>query len=494
MYSILFLFGVAFVACLALTPLVRAGSTRLGLMDHPTVRRKVHTVAVPRTGGVAIVGAYLLALGLLLVSPLRGANAVDLPLALSLLPAACIVFATGLVDDLVSLKPGERLLIQVLAAVMAYSSGIHVAGAAGFVADGWWSLPITVLWLVGCANAVNLIDGMDGLASGVGLFAAFTCLAAALLQHNAPLALATAPLVGALLAFLRYNFNPASIFLGDCGSLTIGFLLGCFGAVWSQKSATLLGMTAPLMALSIPLIDTTVAVIRRFLRHQPIFLGDRRHIHHRLLDRGFSPRAAVLLLYAVCTLGAAFSLLQTATQSRYNGLLLVAFCGVVWVGLQFLDYGEFSVAQQLVAAGTFRRLLHARVSVADVERRVAQAVTETDYWDVVRQFSRDCGCTQVRMRLSDAVFEDSLPEHDPMRSCTIRIPLERGGYLNFRYTPDGAAHHAMAVSVLGNLLQRALAAQRPPAHAPLSPHSVGMPAHTTHPVGIPAHAAKAAFN
>ena len=160
-----------------------------------------------------------------------------------------------------------------MAACIAYAVGVQVSGIAGYLAPGWLSLPLTVLWLVACTNAFNLIDGVDGLASGVGLLAAFTTLAAALLQNNAALALATAPLVGALLAFLRYNFNPASIFLGDSGSLTIGFVLGCFGAIWSQKSATLLGMTAPLMALSIPLLDTALAVVRRFLRHQPIFKG-----------------------------------------------------------------------------------------------------------------------------------------------------------------------------------------------------------------------------
>src|SRR5437764_1589081 len=137
---------------------------------------------------------------------------------------------------------------------------------------------------------MNLIDGLDGLASGIGLFASATALLAALLQNNIALAYATVPLVGCLLGFLRFNFNPATIFLGDCGSLFIGFLLGCYGVLWSQKSATILGMTAPLMALSIPLLDTTIAIIRRFVRQQPIFSGDRDHIHHRLLDRGLTPR------------------------------------------------------------------------------------------------------------------------------------------------------------------------------------------------------------
>ena len=154
----------------------------------------------------------------------------------------------------------------------------------------WLSLPLTLLWLVGCANAFNLIDGIDGLATGAGLFATVTILIGALLSNNVPLALATVPLAGALLGFLRYNFNPASIFLGDSGSLTIGFLLGCYGVLWSQKGATMLGMTAPLMALAVPLLDTGLAVARRFLRHQPIMSGDAAHIHHRLLARGLTPK------------------------------------------------------------------------------------------------------------------------------------------------------------------------------------------------------------
>jgi UDP-GlcNAc:undecaprenyl-phosphate GlcNAc-1-phosphate transferase len=127
-----------------------------------------------------------------------------------------------------------------------------------------------------------------------------------------------APLAGALLGFLRYNFNPASIFLGDCGSLTIGFLLGCYGIIWSQKSATMLGMTAPLMALAIPLLDTGLAIGRRFLRHQPIFGADRNHIHHQLLDRGLSPRRVALILYGVGGIAAVFSLMQSMYHNRFS--------------------------------------------------------------------------------------------------------------------------------------------------------------------------------
>ena len=402
-----------------------------------------------------------MALGILLLSPLHGADSVNLPFVISLLPAAGVVFATGLLDDLVGLSPWEKLAGQMVAAVLAYWAGVEVLGVAGFAAQGWWTLPVTVLWLVACANAFNLIDGMDGLAAGVGLFATFTTLVAALLQHNAALALATAPLVGALLAFLRYNFNPASIFLGDCGSLTIGFLLGCFAAIWSQKSATLLGMTAPLMALSVPLLDTGIAVLRRFLRHQPIFKPDRHHLHHRLLDRGFSPRKVVLLLYGVCGLAAAFSLLAAVTNNRFDGLLVVAFCTAAWIGVQSAGYIEFDAARHLVLTGTFRHILNARLFVKSFESKVTKAVTADDYWEIIRDVGREFGCAHVRMALTGIVYEERDNAREPKPCCTIRISLADGGYVNFKYPIESSVRHAVAISSIIEILQRSLALRTP---------------------------------
>jgi UDP-GlcNAc:undecaprenyl-phosphate GlcNAc-1-phosphate transferase len=198
---------------------------------------------------------------------------------------------------------------------------------------------------------------LDGLAAGVGLLATTTTLVAALLDHNIGLAIATVPLAGALLGILRFNFNPASIFLGDSGSLFIGFLLGCYSVLWSQKSATILGMTAPLIALSIPLLDTGLAIIRRFLRCRPIFGADYGHIHHKLLARGLTPRQAVILLYIICGLCAALSLLQSFAHERFEGLIIILFCALAWIGVQHLGYAEFDMARRLILAGNFRRHL-----------------------------------------------------------------------------------------------------------------------------------------
>ena len=161
----------------------------------------------------------------------------------------------------------------------------------------------------------------------MGLFATITVLISALMTQSLQLALVTVPLVGALLGFLRYNFDPASVFLGGiAGSLLIGFLLGCYAILWSHKSATILGMTAPLMAMSIPLLDVGLSIVRRFLRHQPIFGADRGHIHHKLLDRGLTPRRAAILLYLASGLAAAFSLLQSeVSPNEFQGLIIVLF-------------------------------------------------------------------------------------------------------------------------------------------------------------------------
>ena len=459
MYSILFLTGTSFFLCYFLTPLVARWSHRTGILDRPHSLRRVHSAPTPRTGGIAIAASFLISLGLLLVSGLKGADAVKLPLVISLLPAAGVIFALGLVDDLMGLKAWEKLPVQIIAASLAYVAGVRILGVAGYAAPVWLSLPLTVLWLVACSNAFNLIDGVDGVATGVALFATATTLVAALLQGNPALALATAPLVGALLAFLRYNFNPASIFLGDCGSLTIGFVLGCFGVIWSQKSATLLGMTAPVMALSVPLLDAVISVARRFLRRQRIFTPDRNHVHHRLLERGFSPRKVALLLYGVSGLAAAFSLVQMVPGNRFNGLVLVLFCAAVWIGVQFAGYIEFDGARRLAVTGTFRQILNAGLILSDFEQKVATAGTTDDYWRAVRHLGREFGCTHVRMSLAGMVYEDSIDAKARNYPCEIRVPLDDESYVTFKYQPGSSTQYTVAISAIGAILQRSMPRQ-----------------------------------
>ena len=386
MYSLLFLGLTSFALSLLLTPLVRSMAWRFGIVDQPDQQRKVHAAPIPRLGGVAIfasvVGAYLLLLVVRLSS--RAILWEDLPLILRLFPAFSIVFGVGLVDDILSLRPWKRLAAESVAAMLVWFGGIHISVFAGYSVHGTVvSFLVTVLWIVTCTNAINLIDGVDGLAAGVSLFAAGTMLVAALLDHNFPMVVAVAPLVGALLGFLRYNFSPASIFLGDSGSLTIGFLLGCFGAVWSEKSTTLLGLTAPLMVLAVPLLDVAVAVLRRLLRGEPIFAADRAHIHHKLLSRGLSPRQLVLAIYGICAVGSTASILLIVNHNQNRDFVIVLVCLAAWLGLQPLGYHEFNAARRVVLGGHFRSVLSAQLALDAFEREIHPDMTLGESWDVL---------------------------------------------------------------------------------------------------------------
>jgi UDP-GlcNAc:undecaprenyl-phosphate GlcNAc-1-phosphate transferase len=432
MYSILVLAAASFGAAFILTPICRNLAIRLGLLDRPDQNRKTHPHPIPRIGGVPIIIASLASFTILLLLSLQDGEIVraNLGVVRKLFPAATLIFATGLLDDLIGLKPWQKLLGQLAAAALAFSAGVRFSGIGSYHFPIWLTLPATILWLVGCTNALNLIDGVDGLAAGVGFFATLTTLMAALLQHNVPLALATAPLAGALLAFLRYNFNPATVFLGDCGSLLIGFLLGSYGLLWSAKSATMLGMTAPLMVLSIPLLDTGLSIVRRFLRHQPIFGADRGHIHHKLLARGLTPRRVVLLIYAVCGISAGFSLLASVAQEQFAGVIIVLFCLSAGIGIQLLGYPEFDTARRIVLGGTFRHILNARLRLVTFHDDLTAAVTPDQCWEVLHHAYGDFGFNEIKLKFGDRFYTHTTNGHHLPNSWTIRIALSETEYLN----------------------------------------------------------------
>ena len=431
MYSLAILAFVSFLLALVLTPLCRNLFRGLGVVDHPDGLRKTHVTAVPRIGGVPLFLAYLGALGILLLLPLSSTRIVETGIAvgLRLFPAVALVFFVGLLDDIRGLKPWQKLACQLLAAGIAIWAGVDVKNVGGMLIPSMISLPLTLIWLVGCANAFNLIDGIDGLATGAGLFATVTILIGALLSNNSPLALATVPLAGALLGFLRYNFNPASIFLGDSGSLTIGFLLGCYGVLWSQKGTTMLGMTAPLLALAVPLLDTGLAVVRRFLRHQPIMSGDAAHIHHRLLARGLTPRKTALILYAACGFAASLSLLASVTKNGYRGLIIFVFCAAAWIGVQHLGYVEFGVAGRMFLGGAFLRHLNNHLALHSVEQDLQAAITPEERWTVICESCRKFGFTRVELRRDGRRFEETLVDTNGNALWYLDIPVAGGGHL-----------------------------------------------------------------
>jgi len=453
MYSLLFLGSISFILSAFLTPVVRAIFRRWNLASRASDSTGHHPI--PRAGGVAIVISYLVSYLLLRLVSLNAGGIIwdSLNFTLRLIPAAALVFIIGLVDDVKGLEPWHKLLGEVIAAGAAYWAGVHIQGLAGFGAGAWWNLPVTIIWLVACTNAINLIDGVDGLATGVGLFAILTALIAALLQNNMALALATIPLAGCLLGFLRYNFNPATIFLGDCGSLFIGFLLGCYAVVWSQKAATILGMTAPLMALSIPLLDMTVAIARRFLRRQPLFERDRNHIHHRLLDRGFTPRKVALVLYACAALGAVFSLI--VSDRNISGFIILAFCLTTWIGVQHLGYVEFGVAGRLLVDGAFRRLLNSHIFIENLEESLAAAESPEDCWTILSRVYREFGFYRIDVQIATRKFTECL-ETQPIQSWKVTIPVSESSYVEL-HRGFGPAQQHQVVAPFVDVLRKTLA-------------------------------------
>ena len=295
----------AFVSC-ALTPVVRAFALRAGVVDEPDAR-KVHTRAVPRLGGVAVVIAWIVAVaiaasaGLVQESPL-------------VVVAVLVVFSIGLRDDVRAIGAAPKLLAIAAAAALAVAGGVHIERITLWRHTyelGWLALPVTLAWIAGVTSAFNLIDGLDGLATGLAIIAATSCSALLLVRGDQAHAVLLVALVGAGVGFLPYNFNPATIFLGDSGSFVFGFVLAVTAIAGWQKGATAIAVGAPLLLFALPLADVTGSVARRLLRRQPVFAADQRHIHHWLLRRGLTHRESVLVLYA-CALALAALAVLTA--------------------------------------------------------------------------------------------------------------------------------------------------------------------------------------
>jgi UDP-GlcNAc:undecaprenyl-phosphate GlcNAc-1-phosphate transferase len=361
-----------------------------------------------------------------------------------------VIFSVGLADDVLNLRPWQKFAVQIAASLMVVSAGVHMGGSYLFVGHPILARVATVVWLLVCTNAVNLIDGLDGLAAGIALLATMTTLIASLMSGNLELTMATAPLAGALIGFLVFNSNPASIFLGDSGSLVLGFLLGCFSLLWSAKSATLLGMAAPLMALSVPLIDTSLAIVRRFLRGQPIFLPDRSHVHHRLLALGLTHRSAVLFLYSAGLIASILSLSLLWAHDHGEALILLAFISVALVGIEKLSYPELNAARKILFRGGLRREINAQLEVQDLRDGLRAARTAEDCWAAVQRHSSEFGFEIVRMRLGGRMFGEIDPD---VATSTIRIVISEWDWAEVLIDANPGKHPNVLIPFVTTLRQ-----------------------------------------
>jgi UDP-GlcNAc:undecaprenyl-phosphate/decaprenyl-phosphate GlcNAc-1-phosphate transferase len=341
-------FGVSLLFSFVLTWCVRNLAMGRGWVAPPIQDRDLHETALPRLGGVPIFLSFMVTVGLVLLASLHFpalAAGLSLRTLLTVLVPATLIFLLGLYDDIHSLGPYTKFAVQGVAAVILFAGGLRILDLPvlfGARHLAWYiGLPITVLWVIGLTNAFNLIDGLDGLAAGSALFSTFVVFVVAISSGASSMSLLTIALAGAILGFLRFNFNPATIFLGDCGSLFIGFMLSALALAGSQKAPTVIAVAIPVVSFGLPILETTLSVLRRLISGRPVFTADREHIHHKLLQRGMSPRQVVIALYAVSAIFALLSLFLLWPERNTLGLVLVVIGLGVWFGVQHLGYLEF---------------------------------------------------------------------------------------------------------------------------------------------------------
>jgi UDP-GlcNAc:undecaprenyl-phosphate GlcNAc-1-phosphate transferase len=445
MHTLIFLGATTFLLSLILTPLVR-NRFRLKAAD-----------AVPHIGGIPIVLACLLGCAVVMAADpkVRHALRASTGFLLYLLGAVLLVFAVGLVDDLKRIEPWHKAIGLTIAACLAYQAGVHIETIAGFSIGGW-SLPLSIIWILVCSYAVNLIKGIDGFPAGVGLIAACAIFVLALLHNDFVLAVATIPFVGSILGFLPYNFNPPTILLGESGSLLIGFLLGCYSILWIQRSGTVLGMTVTLLVLSVPLLDAMLIVMRRFLRRQPLGAADTSHLYHRLLHRGLAPRKATLVLYVCSGIGAIVAVLILNNRSPW--IAIIVFYWAAWIWIRHLGIHEFSVAGRMLMEGAFFRQLHAEITLHSYESRLKEASTPEAYWAVVKQGLHEFGFHEAQLFIAGTTFEwhHDTPSFD---SWEVSIPLAEVDCIRLSRS-FGTGAHANGFAPFVDLLRRSLKAKR----------------------------------
>ena len=342
--DLVFCFSIAFAISLAATPFVINLAHKIGAVDVPDSERRVHKKPIPRLGGLAIFYGFLVALLCFakIDQQLRG-----------ILIGALIIVGVGIIDDVKQLRALVKLLAQILAAIVVVSHHVRITAISvpGFISPtgvlqlGIFSIPITIVWIIIVTNAVNLIDGLDGLAVGVSSIASFSLFFIAILGGEQNVAIISAALAGGCLGFLPYNFNPAKVFMGDTGSQFLGFMLSAICIQGLFKGYVIISFIVPLLILGLPLFDTVFAILRRAWNHKPIMGADRGHLHHRLLDNGFSQKQTVAILYIIASI-LGLSAVLVLEKGAYVASMLLLLALSVSFGLYKLLRKRFALRKK----------------------------------------------------------------------------------------------------------------------------------------------------
>ena len=371
------------------TKVVRDLAVRKRWLSAPAGHRHLHNEALPRLGGVAIVFSFLIATAMALVVDkfrIHSATSFSLAPLATILPPAILIFLLGIYDDRRDASPLLKFSVQAVAGVMLFAGGLRIFALPVLFGTHRFSsvtgLVLTIVWVIAITNAFNLIDGLDGLAAGSALFSTLVVFVVALLGNMSLISLVALALAGAIVGFLRYNFNPATIFLGDCGSLFIGFMLSALALHGSQKTPTIVAVAIPMVSFGLPILETSLSVLRRLISGRPVFTADREHIHHKLLQRGMSHRQVVIVLYGVSAMFALLSLFLLWPTGSTLGLVLAVLGTGIWIGVQHLGYLEFGELRRVAQRTVSQRQVF--VNNLAIRRAAEELKASTDFDDIGR--------------------------------------------------------------------------------------------------------------
>ncbi len=414
--------GLALMLSLLFTPWVIRWARRRNLVDLPDVR-KLHTAPIARVGGVAIFAATMGSILAFLVLDYRAGEALrgNLGQIVTLLIASTMVFSVGLFDDLRQARIRTKLGIQVLAALFVCGSGIHIdhitVRGLGTIPLAGFGPVITFVWIIGITNAINLIDGLDGLAAGISAIASTAIALMALMQGNVVLTIIMLSVSGALGGFLVFNFHPAKIFMGDCGSLFLGFIIATASVMTASVNEALIGLGLPILVLGIPIFDTLLCMLRRFLSRRGIMSPDRGHFHHRLIDMGFKQHHCAIIAYTVTLVITGMGLLLLVSQGAWSVLLLL-FCMSLFL-LVFRLVGAVELIGTLSAIRERTRIAQSqrirRKQFENAQLHLQKAKSFDAWWDCICETAEVLHFAKLSLDVSNGDtkknhFEWSIPD------------------------------------------------------------------------------------
>ena len=330
MNQYLLMFITAFIIALLLTPAAIRVAPKIGAIDIPKDNRRMHTIAMPRFGGIAIFIGTIAAMFVFLPMTTR---------LMGVIAGGTLIFAVGIIDDIKGMPAKIKLIFQMASALILFHFSVRISFIGNPFGEGYYYFPwvislfVTVIWVVGITNTINLIDGLDGLAAGVAFIASISIAYTAFIHGKTDVSMAMLAIAGGALGFLPYNFNPAKIFMGDGGSLFLGYMLAALSVMSPMKSATMLATVVPVLVLGLPIFDTAFAILRRLINKRPIMEADKGHLHHRIMAAGLGQRRTVLTLYGISGIMGVAAILISREMVIESALLVVIAATFIYVFL-----------------------------------------------------------------------------------------------------------------------------------------------------------------